>query len=154
MPFCLISEIIHSRELICNDAKRSWILSYGGWLVSILSKGTHEIFVLLYATNTKKKFGMIKAKITQQISGQNTRGFCKKWTTTYSTTTPSKSFYTIFLISFLKSFVSEIINPWKNQWNSNFPNMKLTTYPRLTWDQAKNMIHIYELRIIGVTGAQ
>ena len=30
-----------------------------------------------------------------------------------------------------------MINPWKNQQNLNFPNVKLTTYSRLTKDQAK-----------------
>ena len=34
-------------------------------------------------------------------------------------------------------FFSEIINSSKNQWNSNFPNMKSTTYFRLTRDPAR-----------------
>ena len=43
--------------------------------------------------------------------GQNTSFFFYKiWTTTYLTTTPSKSFYIIFVDIF-----SEIINPWKIQ---------------------------------------
>ena len=34
-------------------------------------------------------------------------------------------------------FFSEIINPSKKQYGSNFPNMELTTYSRLTQDQAR-----------------
>ena len=33
--------------------------------------------------------------------------------------------------------IKEIINPRKSHENLNFPNMKLTIYPRLTGDQAR-----------------
>ena len=57
MPFCLILEIIHSRQLIFNNAKRSWILSYRGWIISILNKNRHGILVLLYTHSTKQNLG-------------------------------------------------------------------------------------------------
>ena len=44
MPLCLISEIIHPRQL----------LHYWGWIISILNKKRHGIFVLLYANNMKQ----------------------------------------------------------------------------------------------------
>ena len=47
MSFCLIWEIIH----------HSWILYYWGWVISILNKKMHGIFVLLYATNIKQDMG-------------------------------------------------------------------------------------------------
>ena len=47
MSFCLISEIKHPRLLIFNDAKRSWILHYRGWIIPILNEKRHGIFVLL-----------------------------------------------------------------------------------------------------------
>ena len=47
MPFCLISGIIHPRW--------SWILPYRRWIILILNKNWHEIFVLLYTPSTKQK---------------------------------------------------------------------------------------------------
>ena len=57
MPFCLISWIIRPRQEIFNAAKRSWILPYRGWIILILNKKLHGIFVLLYTSSTKQKVG-------------------------------------------------------------------------------------------------
>ena len=57
MPFCLISEIIYPRQVIFNDTKRSWILSYWGWIILILNKSRRGIFVLLYTPTTKQNLG-------------------------------------------------------------------------------------------------
>ena len=40
-----------------NDVKRSWILSYRVWIISILNKNWHGIFVLLYTLSTKENLG-------------------------------------------------------------------------------------------------
>ena len=40
------------------------------------------------------------------------------------------------------------------EFDSNFSNMKLTTYSRLTRDDSENMIHIYDVTIIVVTGVE
>ena len=88
-------------------------------------------FIVCHQHQTRSR--KIKANKTQKISVKTQGLFCKNWTTKYLTTTPSKSYFILFL---LINF-SEIINTLKNQWNSNFPNMKLTTYSRLTRHQAK-----------------
>ena len=88
-------------------------------------------FIVCHQHQTRSR--KIKANKTQQISVKTQGLFCENWTTKYLTTTPSKSCFIIFL---LINF-SEIINTLKNQWNSNFPNMKLITYSRLTRHQAK-----------------
>ena len=55
MPFCLKSKIIHPKQLIFSDSKRSWRLYYRGWIISILIK--KGVFVLLYVTNTIQHLG-------------------------------------------------------------------------------------------------
>ena len=40
-----------------NDVRRSWILSYRVWIISILNKNSHGIFVLLYTLSTKENLG-------------------------------------------------------------------------------------------------
>ena len=45
----------------------------------------------------QKRFGKLKASKTQHISVKTQVLFRKDWTTTYLTTTPSKSFYIIFV---------------------------------------------------------
>ena len=115
MPFCLISEIIDPRKLIFNNANRSWILYYRGWIISVLNKkkAWNICFIICHQYQTRS--GKIKTNKTQQISVKTQGYFCKNWTTTYLTTTPIKSFYIIFVDIILKSFVSEIINLWTNQ---------------------------------------
>ena len=75
--------------------------------------------------------GKINANKTQQILVTTEVFFCKNWTTTYSITTPSKSFYITFVdIFFLISLTYEKINRiWI--W------MKSTTYLSIMQDQAK-----------------
>ena len=54
--FCFISEIIHPKYVIFNDAKRSWILSYLGWIISILNKNRHGICFIIYYQQQKKSW--------------------------------------------------------------------------------------------------
>ena len=64
-----------------------------------------------YMPPTPNKIYEVKGYQNTTNFGQNTGLFRKNWTTTYLTTTPSKSFYIIFVDIFDKI----IINSWKNQ---------------------------------------
>ena len=55
----LISGIIHLREEIFNIAKGNWLLPYWGWIISMLNKKWHVIFVLLYTPSNKTKSGSV-----------------------------------------------------------------------------------------------
>ena len=61
-------------------------------------------------SSTPNKIWEDKGEQNTANFGQNTSLFCKNWTTTYLTATPSKPFYIIFV----DIFFSEIISPWKN----------------------------------------
>ena len=58
---------------------------------------------------TPNKIWEEKTNKTQQISLKAQGFFCKNWITTYSTTTPRKSFYIIFV-----DIISEIIRFWNH----------------------------------------
>ena len=130
MPFCWISEFIH--------AKRSWILYYRGWIISILNKKRHGIFVLLHATNAKQDLGKKRLRKLSKVWSKHKFFFVKT-----ELQHIQRQLLVNHFILFMLIFFSEIINPWKYQYNSNFPNIKLTTYLRLTRDQAR--IHDLQL---------
>ena len=68
--------------------------------------------------------------------GQNTSSFCKLHLN-YNLISSYKYLVNHFIL-FWSIFFSQIINPWKNQQNSSFPpNIELTTYSRMTRDQAR-----------------
>ena len=105
-------------------------------------------FIKYYQHQTRSR--KIKANKTQQISVKTLFFFRKNWTNTYLTTTTSKSFYIIFVdIFFLKSLIHEKVNriwiflTWNWQLIRDWREIK-----------QKNMIHIYDVRIIDVTGVQ
>ena len=77
MLFCLISEIIHPRQVIFNDAKRSWILSYRGRIISVLNKNRHWIFVFLYTPSTKQNLGWMLTR-QSKFQWQHNFLFCQK----------------------------------------------------------------------------
>ena len=54
MPFTYFNIRNYSPKVM-----RSWILSYRGWIISILKKNWHGIFVLLYKPSTKQNLGWI-----------------------------------------------------------------------------------------------
>ena len=58
MPFTYFNIRNYSPEVI-NDEKQSWILSYRGWIISILKKNLHGIFALLYNPSTKQNLALI-----------------------------------------------------------------------------------------------
>ena len=62
----------------------------------------HGIFISLYVPAPNKSWED-KDKQNTASSGQNTSFFCKNWTRKYSTTTPSKSFYIIFVDIFFSN---------------------------------------------------
>ena len=67
-------------------------------------------YLFYYMPPTPEKIWEDKGQQNTANFGQNAILFCKNWTTTYLTTTPSKSFYITFV-----DFFPDIINPWKNQ---------------------------------------
>ena len=104
-------------------------------------------FIICHQHQTRS--GKIRANKTQQVSFKTLYFFCENWITTYLTTTPSKTFHIFVAIFFLKSLTHEKFNriqiflTWNWQLIRDWPEIKL-----------ENMIHIYDVSIIDVTGVQ
>ena len=109
----------------------------------------HGIFVLLYATNTKQYLGRYRVTNHSKFRSKHKYFFCKNWTTTYKTTTPSKLFYIILL-----EFFSGIISPWKINRIRNFLTWNWQVIQDWRKIKQENMIHIYDITVIDVTGVQ
>ena len=57
----------------------SWILSYRGWIILILNKNQHRIFVLLYTPSTKQNLGWILTRQSKFHWQHNFPFFQKKF---------------------------------------------------------------------------
>ena len=116
-------------------------------LIKLKEKACNICFIICHQHQTRP--GKIKAKKPSKFQLKR-KFFCKNWTTTYLTTTPSKSFYIMFVnIFFLKSLTHEKFNIIRIflTWNWQFVR---------AWREIKleNILHFYDVTIIDVTVVQ